>query len=62
VTCEVCGEPFACELSVSGCWCSRIQLAEAARAEMRAKYKNCLCPACLKRYGDDSVVTQERRW
>ena len=49
-TCESCGQPFACELSLAGCWCSKIELTDAARAEMRSKYKNCLCPACLKQY------------
>jgi hypothetical protein len=48
--CEACGEPFACELSLSGCWCRTIALTDAARAQIRAQFKNCLCPACLKAY------------
>ena len=48
--CESCGEPFGCELSLAGCWCSAVRLTEAARAEIRAKYRGCLCPACLKQY------------
>jgi hypothetical protein len=49
-TCESCGQPFACELSLSGCWCSKVRLTDAARAEVRSKYVGCLCPACLKYY------------
>lgn len=51
-TCESCGQPFACELSLSGCWCSKVRLTDAARAEIRSKYVGCLCPACLKQYAD----------
>jgi len=49
--CESCGQPFACELSLAGCWCSKAEITDGARAEMRAKYKDCLCPGCLKQYG-----------
>ena len=49
-TCEKCGAGFACELSVAGCWCGTIELTDAARAEIRATYKHCLCPACLRQY------------
>ena len=49
-TCASCGLPFACELTLAGCWCSKVTLTDAARAEVRAKYEGCLCPACLKQY------------
>ena len=49
-TCESCGQLFACELSLSGCWCSQVTLTDVARAQIRAKYNGCLCPACLKHY------------
>jgi len=51
-TCESCGHPFACELSLAGCWCSKIALTAGARADMRAKYADCLCPACMKKYSE----------
>jgi hypothetical protein len=51
VTCESCGQAFACELSLSGCWCSKVTLTDAARVQLRAKYSNCVCPTCLKEYG-----------
>jgi hypothetical protein len=50
-TCESCGQPFACELSLAGCWCSKAEITDAARATLRLKYKDCLCPGCLKQYG-----------
>jgi hypothetical protein len=49
-TCESCGGPFACELSLAGCWCGKVDLTSAARAQLRAKFQNCLCPTCLKGY------------
>jgi hypothetical protein len=45
--CACCGQPFACELSVGGCWCSAVPLTDADRATLKANYKGCLCPACL---------------
>ena len=48
--CGSCGQPFACELSLSGCWCSKVALTDAARAEIRASYSGCLCRTCLKHY------------
>jgi hypothetical protein len=39
-------------LSLAGCWCSKVALTDAARAEMQAKYKGCLCSACLKQYSE----------
>jgi hypothetical protein len=53
-TCEACGAPFACELSLSGCWCSKVAISDAARIELRTRYRNCLCPACLNQHGEVS--------
>lgn len=48
--CEACGETFACEISLSaGCWCREINLSDETRQELRAKYKGCLCRACLEK-------------
>jgi hypothetical protein len=49
-SCESCGQPFACELSLTGCWCSKVDLSADARQELRTKYRRCLCPACLVQY------------
>jgi len=48
-TCPACGRRFACGASLRGCWCSQIQLSDAARAELRHRYTGCLCRACLER-------------
>jgi hypothetical protein len=48
--CEACGELFACEISLGGgCWCGEIKLSDETRRELRAKYRNCLCSACLEK-------------
>ena len=48
--CEACGESFACEISLGkGCWCGELKLSEDTRQELRAKYRDCLCRACLEK-------------
>jgi Cysteine-rich CWC len=48
--CEACGETFACEIALGkGCWCGEIKLSDETRQELRAKYRNCLCRACLEK-------------
>ena len=53
--CASCGQPFACELSLAGCWCSGVTLTDNDRAQLRASYEGCLCPACLTQF---QVVAQ----
>jgi Cysteine-rich CWC len=48
-TCQSCGQPFACELSLGGCWCSTISLTEDTRSRLREKFSDCLCRECLTR-------------
>lgn len=48
--CPACGEKFECGATIKGCWCSEVKLSEAAREEMKAKYKGCVCRACLERF------------
>jgi hypothetical protein len=47
--CEACGGPFICGAKLSGCWCAEIQLSDETRAELKARYNNCLCRECLER-------------
>jgi Cysteine-rich CWC len=47
--CEACGNPFTCGASLAGCWCSEIKLTDAARAQLKARYRNCLCRDCLQK-------------
>src|SRR5262249_55604692 len=50
MTCESCGQPFACEVALGGCWCSEIRLSEATRSMLREKFADCLCRDCLTKY------------
>jgi hypothetical protein len=49
-TCEACGQAFTCGAQLSGCWCMEVALSEAVRAELRTRFQNCLCRACLERF------------
>lgn len=48
--CESCGQQFVCGAWLGGCWCARIKLDRARRADLRAKYSRCLCRSCLMRF------------
>jgi hypothetical protein len=49
-TCESCGGEFACGATLKGCWCSEVKLSDAALAELRERFKGCLCRECLERF------------
>jgi len=49
LVCDGCGQGFSCGASLSGCWCAEIKLSDEARAEMKSKYRDCLCRDCLER-------------
>lgn len=48
--CEACGGEFVCGAPLAGCWCAEVELSEAVRAELRARYRGCLCRGCLERF------------
>ena len=48
-TCEACGGPFTCGATLGGWWCSEVKVSDAVRADLRTRYKKCLCRACLER-------------
>ena len=48
--CEACGAEFTCGASLAGCWCTEIKLSESVRQLLRARYRNCLCRACLEKF------------
>ena len=50
--CEACGNEFSCGASLRGFWCSEINLSDATRAELKDRYRNCLCRECLERVSD----------
>jgi hypothetical protein len=47
--CEACGEEFTCGATVMGCWCTELELTDEARAELKSKYRECLCRKCLEK-------------
>ena len=48
--CESCGAEFACGATLAGCWCGEVKLSDETRAELRARFRGCLCRACLERF------------
>ena len=59
--CEACGESFDCEVSLGkGCWCGEIRLSEKSRQELRAKYRDCLCRACLEKVAAMNSTSEVR--
>ena len=49
--CPRCGGPFACGVgadSSTPCFCASIPLDAQRLAELRARYADCLCAACLR--------------
>src|ERR1041384_224694 len=46
--CPACGEPFACEINLNGCWCSEVKLSSETLQVLRSKYNRCLCRSCLE--------------
>jgi len=47
-TCESCQQPFICGASLMGCWCTEVKLTPETRANLKAKYSQCLCRTCLE--------------
>lgn len=48
-TCESCGESFICGATIKGCWCIKVELTDEDRKQLKAKFKDCLCPDCLEK-------------
>jgi hypothetical protein len=46
--CEGCGQSFACEIGLKGCWCSKVDVSEKTRKVLKEKYRRCLCRSCLE--------------
>lgn len=51
--CESCGNDFACEIGVKGCWCSQIKISDETKKYLRQNFKLCLCRGCLERIEAD---------
>ncbi|MFN2510200.1 MAG: cysteine-rich CWC family protein [Pyrinomonadaceae bacterium] len=35
-------------MTLAGCWCSELKLSERQRAELKDRYRSCLCSECLR--------------
>lgn len=54
--CPRCGGAFACGVGAgrdTPCFCTTIALPPARLAQLRARYDDCLCAACLAALADD---------
>ncbi len=50
--CPRCGTEFFCHANVdSPCWCNEYIVTGKNLKVLGEKYKGCLCPDCLKLYG-----------
>jgi hypothetical protein len=50
-TCPRCGAAFACGVGAdraTPCFCASVELDATRRAELRARYPDCLCAGCLR--------------
>jgi len=56
-TCDACGGEFTCGATLAGCWCTEIKLTDAVRADLRSRYKKCLCRSCLERAATQGLPT-----
>lgn len=56
----MCGNTFGCGATLGGCWCAEINLSDAARVELRARYQGCLCPICLEGFANSEKNNDEK--
>jgi hypothetical protein len=56
--CPACGQAFACEINLNGCWCKEVKLSEATLQALRNKYNGCLCRSCL----ESAEITHSAEW
>ncbi len=52
--CPRCGGGFDCGAQAGHCDCFGIQLGDALRAELAARYRGCLCLRCLRELQADA--------
>ena len=54
--CESCGHEFGCGAKLDGCWCTEITLDPSQADDIKAKFNDCLCPACLEKLAAKSSM------
>ena len=59
--CDACGGEFVCGATIAGCWCTEVKLSAEARAALRARYRGCLCRACLERAAAPGTASGSER-
>jgi hypothetical protein len=47
LVCESCGEDFSCGSKIGKCWCFAVEVNAETLADIKTKYKECLCEKCL---------------
>ncbi|NJN26677.1 MAG: cysteine-rich CWC family protein [Cyclobacteriaceae bacterium] len=48
-TCPECGKMFECSNNnILNCRCIEVMLSSTARRQIAEKYRDCLCPECLR--------------
>src|SRR4029453_6681664 len=51
LVCESCGASFGCcPAPQAGCWCADVNVSDNARADLKARFGDCICPDCLAKY------------
>ena len=50
--CSKCYIEFDCCNEQRGCWCEQVQLSSETLKTLKQNFDNCLCPRCLKEYGE----------
>jgi len=55
-SCEYCGNSFGCGAKAEGCWCAEVTLDEQIRDELKLRFQDCLCPACLNALADQPSI------
>jgi len=49
--CSRCGNAFRCKQE-PGCWCASVHVERATLAEIRGRFADCLCEACLQKLAE----------
>ena len=55
-TCQSCNNDFGCGANLGGCWCTEVKLAAWQTEIIKAKFDNCLCPACLAAFAEKGAM------
>ena len=45
--CSRCGQGFQCKQE-AGCWCASVKIDRAILVQLRTRFADCLCEACLR--------------